>query len=54
MAGDSMCSPHVTPKLAGQLFTSVCKQVDMRPAVGWQALVLSELLQLELYTYYLP
>ena len=38
-----MCRPHFTPKLAGWFFTIVCRQMEVRSAVGWQFLVLNGL-----------
>ena len=44
-----MCWPHITPKLTEWSFTFVCGQLDIRPAVGWQALNINGLLRPELF-----
>ena len=38
-----VCSDNPGLKPAGRSFTSVCGQVEVRPAVGWQVLALSGL-----------
>ena len=43
-----MCCPHITPKIGWMIFISVCRQMNMRPAVGWQVLACTGLLHLEL------
>ena len=45
MAGGIKCKKHVTPKPVGWLFTLSYTQVDVRPAVGWQAMTLNALFE---------
>ena len=50
--GAYTCKPLVMSKLAGWLFITSCYwQVDMRPAVGWQALALNRMLLPKLFKY---
>ena len=46
-AGELDVWPHITPKLPGLSFISVCGQVDMRPTIRRQVMILNGLLRLE-------
>ena len=52
LLGGSTCWPHVTPKHTRWSFTSVCGQVDLRLAIGWQVLAFNGLYNLEIIIYY--
>ena len=42
---DATCWPHLTDELTGWSFTFVCVQVDVRSAVGWEAIAFNGLLR---------
>jgi hypothetical protein len=50
--GESTCGPHVIPKVAGVSLTAICGQVEVKPAVRWQALAVNRLLSQGRENYY--